>query len=97
MQADYIEKLKNTETYKPSAATLEARKQFPDRETAPKISYKTMAERDPKAELVFFSCLGYVFEVKQENLRHDYDRMNIGKDLTRGILMWYRGGYPDHS
>ena len=97
MQADYIEKLKNTETYKPSAATLEARKLFPDRETAPKISYKTMAERDPKGELILMSCLGYVFEIKQEKFRNFHERMNIGKDLTRGLLMWYRGGYPDHS
>ena len=56
-----------------------------------------MAERDPKGELILMSCLGYVFEINQAKFTNFHERVNIGKDLTRGLLMWYRGGYPDHS
>ena len=27
----------------------------------------------------------------------EYDKQSIGKDLAKGLLQWYRGGYPVHK
>ena len=41
--------------------------------------------------------MGYIFEIKADSLINHHDKAIIGKEISRGLLEWYRGGYPDHN
>ena len=41
--------------------------------------------------------MGYVFEISADKLISHYDKDIVGKDMTKGILNFYRGTPPTHD
>ena len=41
-----------------------------------------MKDKDDKGELVWFSMLGYVFEVKLEKMKLPHEKEAIGKEMS---------------
>ena len=41
--------------------------------------------------------MGYVLEISADKLINHYDKDIVGKDMTKGILNFYRGVPPTHD